>query len=333
MKKALVFVIVCIGLGAGLILAFRQMSQERKTEAAGEAPVQSSSQIGTTAEGNPVVTLDAEAQKRLSLRMAAPTAVTVAPEARAYGRVLDPAPLIAQVLDLAAARAALEASSREWRRLKSLAETQNASARAVEAAEAALTRDRISCEGAQLKLVSAWGRSVAEHPDLPSAAKALANAETALVRLDLPAGERIDAPQGARLSTLAAPEDFIEAEYIGPAVDVDAQAQGAGFLFLVKSVEGRLRPGQALIGRIELAGQPVQGVLVPPAAIVRALGSTWVYVQSGPTTFARRKAPLERPITGGWLVTLGLTAGDRLVVSGAQMLLSEELKSRIQVME
>jgi hypothetical protein len=38
-------------------------------------------------------------------------------------------------------------------------------------------------------------------------------------------------------------------------------------------------------------------------------------------------------VPGGWLVTSGVRAGDRMVVEGAELLLSEEFRSRVSVGE
>jgi hypothetical protein len=54
-------------------------------------------------------------------------------------------------------------------------------------------------------------------------------------------------------------------------------------------------------------------------------------VQIAPTQFERRQLVVTSPAARGWFVTTGFTAGDRIVVAGAQALLSEELKSQIQV--
>jgi len=50
-----------------------------------------------------------------------------------------------------------------------------------------------------------------------------------------------------------------------------------------------------------------------------------VYAQTSEDGFVRRAVRLDRPTREGWFVANGLAAGDRLVVTGAQQLLSAEL--------
>jgi multidrug efflux pump subunit AcrA (membrane-fusion protein) len=77
---------------------------------------------------------------------------------------------------------------------------------------------------------------------------------------------------------------------------------------------------------LELGGEALRGVLLPDTALVRYDTRTWVYVQKDATTFARTPVSLGPPLPGGWLITQGLRAADRVVTQGAQVLLSEELK-------
>lgn len=107
--------------------------------------------------------------------------------------------------------------------------------------------------------------------------------------------------------------------------------QGEGFLFTATNAAGRLAPGLALTGFLQLPGAPLRGVVVPNAAIVRAAERAWVYVQTGDTAFQRRELALDQPVGEGWFVTGGLAPKDRLVVTGAQTLLSEERKTQIKV--
>src|SRR6266496_4629562 len=84
--------------------------------------------------GQTLVMLDKQSQQRAGLQVAELAAISIKPERRAYGRVLDPAPLAALVAEIGTARAALEASAKEFQRLKLLHATgQNVSARAFEA--------------------------------------------------------------------------------------------------------------------------------------------------------------------------------------------------------
>ena len=65
------------------------------------------------------------------------TNLSIPDETRAFGKVLDPAPLVALVHEQASLQSALTASSRDLERVRTLfAQDQNASARAVEAAVA-----------------------------------------------------------------------------------------------------------------------------------------------------------------------------------------------------
>ena len=47
----------------------------------------------------------------------------------------------------------------------------------------------------------------------------------------------------------------------------------------------------------------------------------------------RRKVSLDHPREGGWFVADGLAGGERVVISGAQELLSEEQKYQIKMLE
>lgn len=334
MKKLVLILGLATVLVVGLIWAYRQASQERLAETEGERPVRSQTHLRRSPEGLWVLSLNTEAQERLGLVVGCPTSVSLPRRLKAYGRVLDPGPLVGLLAEIQSAEAALEASSREFQRLKQLhAQGQNVALRAVEAAEATLRRDQVAREAARLKLLNSWGKAVGEAPDLPSLVEELVARQAALVRLDVPAGSRVEPPRAAEVFRLDAPDQPLKASYLGPAAEVDPQAQGTGYLFVIrdKACAGPLAPGQALWGWLEQPGAPVAGWLVPSSAVVRAAGQGWVYVQTDGTNFARRPIGLDHPVEQGWVVSEGLSAQDRLVLTGAQMLLSEEFKARIQL--
>lgn len=108
---------------------------------------------------------------------------------------------------------------------------------------------------------------------------------------------------------------------------VDSQTQGQSFLFFVRENSLGLGPGTALASYLKLPGQPVNGVIVPRAAVVRHNGQAWVYVQTAAEKFTRREIYLEHAVEAGWLVTAGLSSTDQIVITGGQTLLSEELNS------
>src|SRR5919197_3795151 len=82
---------------------------------------------------------------------------------------------------------------------------------------------------------------------------------------------------------------------------------------------------------LSAAGAPRTGVLLPDGAVIRYGGKTWAYVQLGDDNFARVQAPLDYATEQGWFVGSKIKAGQRVVVTGVELLLSEGLKADIHV--
>jgi hypothetical protein len=282
--------------------------------------------VSRDADGNLEITMTDEAQGEMGILVKKPATAQVSPELKGYGRVQDPAPLAALMTELATDRAASALSSNELARSKMLSGQGNASVRALQAAEAAALKDQLGMQSATDRLALAWGKAFADQPDVPAFVQSLVSLEAALVRIDLPMGEPLQAaPTGARLLTLAG--QSLEAGFLGLAPGVDPQMQGRGFLFLLNPNSARLAPGESVTGFLKLPGEPLAGVILPREAVVRTEGAGWVYLlKGGGDTFIRTRISLDHPTEAGWLVTKAVTAGDYVVVVGAQQLLSVEQK-------
>ena len=330
MRVKLILPFVALLLVAALVFGYLQMSRERASEAQSEKPVTSESKESHGSNGE-VLSLDEQTQKLVGLESCVLSATVLPPEIKCYGRVLDASPLIALLSNVASAQASLEASAKDYQRVKGLFnQGQISSARALETAEAATRRDQVALQAAEAELVASWGKSLADQSDLPTLVQSLARQNQQLLRLDLPAGEMTEQrPLGARL-VLAGTAQPIWARFVGPAATTEAQVQGQGFLFLATNTPPLLSPGLTLTGFIELPGQPLAGVTVPEAAVVRSADRAWVYVQTDSTNFTRRELNQAYPVPTGWVVTSGLKPNDRLVTTGSQVLLSEERKSEIK---
>jgi hypothetical protein len=80
-------------------------------------------------------------------------------------------------------------------------------------------------------------------------------------------------------------------------------------------------------------GPASDGAVIPPSAVVWWQGRAWVYLRTGPKTFARREIPTDEPASGGGYIARDLNAATPLVTTGAQALLSEEFRAQIEVGE
>ncbi len=315
-------------LAALLIAGCSPAAKQAESAPSGEKQDEPEPRVKHGTNGEVIVTVDLPSQKTMGLATAALQPAQLPPEVKAYGTVLDVAPLAALVSELNTARAASAASEAELKRLQTLAAQDNASQRALQAAQAAAVRDQAQVESVRLRLVAGWGSAIAQQQDLPVFVQSLSCLSNVLVELNVPASQGISAaPTAARLFTLADETKPITAQLLGPAPVIDPQLQGRGFLFLVAPNATQLAPGAALAGFLGLPGEPQKGVALPHSAVVRFNGATWAYLQTSQSTFERTEVRLQQPLTNGWLVVDRLKPGDKVVIVAAQDLLSEELNT------
>jgi hypothetical protein len=323
-KQILIGLIVGLLVGGVAVWTYEKKQQPHEEKPKEEHKETSIVQHGTN--GQTFLKLDKEARERMGLKTQPLEKVELSPEIKAYGKVLDPTPLATLLIEQTTAKASLELSSKEYERVKQLfSQGQNASARAVETAEATMKKDQIQTQAIQSRLNLTLGSAAAGKFDFSKLVDSLVQFKAALVRMDVPLAEKSSSPPtGARIGTASGEQNITEAFYMGPAPTADPQFQGRGYLFLVQT--NPPPPGALVSGWLSLPGEPDSGVVAPREAIVRHQGEAFLYVQTGEDTFVRKEIELEHPLANGWFVETGLKPKQNVVIVGAQQLLSEELK-------
>jgi hypothetical protein len=272
-------------------------------------------------EGARVVLADgAIARLGLEVALVAPAQASV--ERPAFGRVLDPLPLVEPVLARSAAQRTFEQARSEYARARGLHEhDRNASTRDVELARLAEERAAFDARLAQARVAAAWGPVAAERTDLQSLATRLAAGALAVGRLDLPAGDApAPPPETIALSLPGRAGASVAARVLGPAPTADPALQTRGVLVLFEADPPA--PGTSLAARVALAQAPVAGAWLPASAVLWHDGTAVAFVETDPGAFERRPIGRVRSLGDGWLVADGVQPGDRVVVRGGQQLLA-----------
>ncbi len=237
----------------------------------------------------------------------------------ASGRVLDAGALVEVAAALASAASAADASARDLARTRALArDDANASQRELAAAQVADAQAQGALSAARARALASFGTG--DGARIARIADALARGTLAVARIELPP----DAPSprhGGALAVVApAIGDAVhDGRLLGPAGTIDPALQGRAVL---AEIEGADLPGGLAVEATVEVGAPVRGVWLPGGAIVWSDGAANAFVATGEGRFARRVVEIARPVRDGSLVASGVAAGERVVVSGAQQLLS-----------
>jgi RND family efflux transporter MFP subunit len=157
----------------------------------------------------------------------------------------------------------------------------------------------------------------------------IARLDHLLVGIDLPVGEHVSQNNRGAFIIPAGFEDQapLPADRVAVAPTTDPHTQGISLLYRLKKTLFGLRPGTAVTALLPVPRSSRQGVLIPRSAIVEQGGKSWVYIETSDERFTRRAVPLDLSLPKGFIAVSGFSPGDRVVIVGAQSLLSEEFKS------
>ncbi len=289
-------------------------------------------------EGVAAVRIEAAAEHAAGIVLAPAAAYALQPRREAWGAVVDPRPLLelrARYLaardDEAAAAAALARADAERRRTAALfADDRNASEKALEAAEADARAARArhaaalaTADGIDAQLRQGWGERLSawaraeNSPEL----EALASRRETLVLVVAPA----PAPDAASVRLLGTTAT-VAARLLSASPQADPALAGAAWFYRAAAP---LPIGARIAAELPGAGSPHQGVRVPASAVVWHAGSPWIYVRRDDGGFERRAVAGGETMDDDWFVP-GIASGTPVVVTGAQVLLSEELRYQIK---
>jgi multidrug efflux pump subunit AcrA (membrane-fusion protein) len=297
----------------------------------------------TAANGERVIRLDTKAQRVDGIRTLLLKNEPHRRELRAYGRVLDLEPLTEMAnryadakARLTTARAKLAASQTAFARARKLyGDRQNISAAELQSAEAAFRVDEAGLASADSQLrttaVAAqqrWGTVLSEAlvDATPLFTRLLARQEI-LLQITLRPGQEVAEPAtGASVALNDGSRKPLR--FISPATRTDPRIQGASFYFTAPGESGLL-PGMSVMAFLT-GGPTVEGVVVPASAVVWGEGRAWAYFRTSPDSFARRAVATDMPTRDGSYLVRGLPDNAVVVVQGAQMLFSEELRAPLR---
>lgn len=290
----------------------------------------------------PGVTLNQTERERAGIATTVVRPVEAQTQSQAIATVLPLQELIGAADALVTARAqaeratsALAASRRDFERLSGLhAQDRNVSDRALEVAEATWRADEAGARSAQSTLDSArastrgrWGIVLTEAMALDAPLwRRLAAGQSVLLRVAasgaapgaMPAAIEIESPDGR----------WKPARQVSIAPIADPRIQSTTF-FYDTDTRG-IASGMTLAARFG-AGEKQAGAMLPADALLWWQGRQWTYVEEVPGRFERREAVAARRVDNSWFVP-GFERAT-VVSRGAQALLSQELRSTVNVDE
>ena len=360
--KPVIFLVSLIGAVAILVFAlpqgWRGHATSRATETSGGNPnlkhgddaTRATPRDKPTAAGSNPAGVAAGTSVKVGAAMQDQSGIKVEPlkvasyqmETVAYGTVLDLHPLTelrtrfnTALAEAEIARAALNVSKQEYERTQALyQDNQNMSLKALQKAEQAYLSDEARLEAASLAIQDIKGSARQQFGE-PLASWALARAspefqkflkrEAILVRITLAPGLKIAAPSRIRL--IANNNPAVDAYLVSASPQSDPVILGSAYFYRTTTL---LAAGTRVTAKFPTSSQPKRGVFIPGVAIIWYAGQAWSYVQMDQEHFERRVVSDEYPQDGGFFVTEGFNPRDRIVVKGAQLMLSEELRSQIQ---
>jgi hypothetical protein len=319
--------LLCVALAA---LSACHKSTPEKAASAAEEKSGGAAKAGESKdkEASEGVSLTPEQIEKIGLKTDAVKTVDYSEETAGYGTVIPHEAIAQAVAELSTAQAAEKQSRSSLARTQRLSGTPGAMSADVEETNARqLAVDTAALNLAKQRLSATFGQKPPwSNGENRALLQALADGSTQLVRVTFPLGslpgEVPKSLSASRLGSASSGKRWkLTLIWAAPA---DATVPGRSFFSVLRA--GELGEGERIIAWAPIgASQP--GVLIPGGAAVISEGKYWCYVEEKPGTFVRTEIDSGKPFENGYVVTKGVKAGDKVVISGAAQLLAQESNS------
>lgn len=219
---------------------------------------------------------------------------------------------------------------------------KNVSDRAVQDAQANLNSEKAKLStsatlaiGIRDNMRQQWGATLANWATQTSNNRefeALLQSKEVLLKITLPFDVTPNKNTSLLITAMGSQSQPVKAHFISNAPQADSTIQGKTYFY--RAPAGSLRAGMRVTTRLNTQDKASSGVIVPHEAVVWYANQAWVYQKVDEEKFVRRlintDVEIESDAISGWYNPTGLVANDEVVNSGAQLLLSEELKYQIK---
>lgn len=300
--------------------------------------------LPVSSAGQGTIFLAAKAQSVSGLQTVTLTPVSDHPEFTAYGKAVNIQPLIelrhrylVALTERSGATARFKQAEQSIKRQQDLYRDGATSKRNLQVQQAQWQTDKaqVDASGVQGKAIMDearinWGNKLTEWA-LSTDAEPLngfLSGQKTLLQITLPVNKQLaNEIQSIYVEASGNRSAATKAELISAAPQTDNTAQGESYFF---QTEGRrIRTGMRVAAWIPEQGENRSGVVIPKSALVWYMDQAFVYIKTDAEQFTRRTIDQYSATNGGYFVGSGISAGEQLVVTGGQMLLSEEFRGQI----
>ncbi|MDI1300082.1 hypothetical protein [Methylotenera sp.] len=250
---------------------------------------------------------------------------------------------LAALADGNVTRSTMTSAEQNLHRLQLLnQDDKNVSDRAVQEAQANLSGEKAKfatsatlANGIRDNMRQQWGPTLANwatQTTSKSEFESLLQSHDVLLKITLPFDVTPNKNTTLQVAPIGSQTQLVKAQFISDAPQADSTIQGKTYFY--RAPAGSLRAGMRVTTRLNSQDKASSGVIIPHEAVVWYSNQAWVYQKIGADKFIRRlistEVEIENATINGWYNTTGLMVNDDVVISGAQLLLSEELKYQIK---
>jgi hypothetical protein len=193
--------------------------------------------------------------------------------------------------------------------------------------QALLTGKQLQIRAIEQEALAAWGKTLSGWAlSSTNALEPFITAQKTLLQITLPTGKTINPKQGIMVANTANRADAGAAQLISIAPQNTNGSQGINYF--VQTQHPHIRAGMSITAWLSETNNSQLGVLIPKSALVWSGDEPIVYIKTA-NQFERRVIHHSITTAEGYFISEDLKAGEQIVITGAQQLLSQQLRGQI----